>query len=155
MIRVGKAEEIDALKYDENWLIVRKPQSIPDFVKHEALLSPSPELFRIYRKAYYAGLYDQTFFDQVYVPQFIEELSQNEEALFVLRKLVSMSMEKDILLTCYCQLESMCHRSIIAGILLGMGASIETEDAYGKYFEMLIEVMRKKACSAHRKGGDL
>ena len=72
MIKVGNVSEINEYQYDENWLIVRKPDEIPAFVKHEPLLSPSPELFRKYREAYHAGLFNQEFFDQVYVPQFLK-----------------------------------------------------------------------------------
>ena len=33
-------------------------------------------------------------------------------------------------------LQVVCHRSIIAGILLGMGAEIDTSAEYRKYYEM-------------------
>lgn len=135
MIKVGNVSEINEYQYDENWLIVRKPDKIPAFVKHEPLLSPSPELFRKYREAYHAGLFNQEFFDQVYVPQFFKELSENAEAMAVLGRLVKESRSKDIFLACYCDTESMCHRSIIGGILLGMGANIDTLSEYQKYFE--------------------
>ena len=36
--------------------IVRKSDEVPAFVKHEPLLSPSPELFRKYREAYHTGV---------------------------------------------------------------------------------------------------
>lgn len=136
MIRVGNYLELNPDKYEENWLIVRKPNTIPFYVKHEPLLSPSPELFHKYREAFHAGEFNQEFFDQVYVPQFLQELAENEAALTVLRELVRESREKDFFLACYCQNESICHRSIIAGILLGMGAEIETIPEYRKYYEM-------------------
>ena len=98
MIKVGNVSEINEYQYDENWLIVRKPDKIPAFVKHEPLLSPSPELFRKYREAYHAGLFNQEFFDQVYVPQFFKELSENAEAMAVLGRLVKESRSKDIFL---------------------------------------------------------
>lgn len=135
MIKVGNVAGLNEYQYDENWLIVRKPDEIPAFVKHEPLLSPSPELFRKYREAYHAGLFNQEFFNQVYVPQFLRELAGNAEAMAVLNCLVKNSKSKDILLACYCENESMCHRSIIAGVLLGMGAEIDTLSAYQKYFE--------------------
>lgn len=135
MIKVGNVAGLNEYQYDENWLIVRKPDEIPAFVKHEPLLSPSPELFRKYREAYHASLFNQEFFNQVYVPQFLRELAGNAEAMAVLNCLVKNSKSKDILLACYCENESMCHRSIIAGVLLGMGAEIDTLSAYQKYFE--------------------
>ena len=54
-----------------------------------------------------------------------------------LEKLCEISRHKDIFLACYCAVEALCHRSIIAGILLGMGAQIKTDDSYIKYFELL------------------
>ena len=136
MIYIGNVTELDQNRYDENWLIVRKPDEIPDFVKHEPLLSPSPELFRKYRDTYYAGKFNQEYFDKVYVPQFIRELANNKAETELLHAMVSLSEEEDVLLACYCEKESMCHRSIIAGILLGMGAEIVTSSEYRKYYEM-------------------
>ena len=133
MIKVGNVSELNEYQYDENWLIVRKPDEIPAFVKHEPLLSPSPELFRKYRKAFHAGLFNQEYFDQVYVPQFLKELAMNEKAMGISEVLVTNSFHKDILLACYCEDESMCHRSIIGGVLLGMSADIEKVDKYKRY----------------------
>lgn len=147
MIIIGKDTELNEHIYDENWLIVRKPDKIPAFVKHEPLLSPSPELFRKYREAYHAGLFSQEFFDQIYVPQFLKELSENTDALNVLKILVEESRHKNIFLACYCEIESMCHRSIIAGILLGTGAEIKTVDEYKKYYEMLLRYKLTKRIS--------
>lgn len=134
MIKVGKVSELNESQYDENWLIVRQPDEFPPFVKHEPMLSPSPELFRKYRDAFHAGEFNQEYFDLVYVPQFLEELAGNEQAIEILDELVYKSFEKNIFLACYCENESMCHRSIIAGVLLGMGAEIETNYEYRTYF---------------------
>ena len=136
MLTVGNYLELNQNKYDENWLIVCKPDDIPEFVKHVPLLSPSYDLFRKYRDAYHAGLFDQNFFDKVYVPRFLQELSENAEALALLQYLTKESREKDIMLACYCEKEKMCHRSIIAGMLLGMGAEINTKQEYRKYYEL-------------------
>jgi len=143
MLRVGNYLELDKNQYDENWLIVRKPDELPGFVKYVPVLSPSPELFRKYRDAFHVGAFNLEFFDQVYVPQFLKELIENTEALSILQSLASVSKEKDILLACYCGVESMCHRSIIAGILLGMGAEIDAEPKYLKYYEQY-QILNKK-----------
>ena len=52
MLTVGSYQEMDQNKYEENWLIVRKPDDLPDFVKHIPALSPSPDLFQKYREAW-------------------------------------------------------------------------------------------------------
>ena len=69
------------------------------------------------------------------MPWFLKNLEKNLEAQERLEYLCKESRTKKIALCCYCEDESLCHRSIIAGILLGMGAVIETKEAYRKYFE--------------------
>lgn len=134
MIKLGTVSELNEYQYDENWLIVRQPDEIPSFTRHEPMLSPSLELFRKYRDAYHAGEFNQEYFDLVYVPQFLKDLAENEQAIDILDELVCKSYEKDIFLACYCENELMCHRSIIAGVLLGMDAEIETNYLYRTYF---------------------
>ena len=143
MLTVGSYQEMDQNRYDENWLIVRKPDDLPDFVKHVPVLSPSQNLFQKYREACQQKVFDQKFFNKVYVPQFLQELSENTEALAVLQKLTDMSKTKNIMLACYCETEAMCHRSIIAGILLGMGAEINTKQKYLNYYK-LYQMMKKR-----------
>ena len=105
MLTVGSYQEMDQNKYDENWLIVRKPDD--------------------------------------FLPQFVKELAENPEARALLQTLTDMSRGKNIMLACYCETETMCHRSIIAGILLGMGAEISTEQEYLNYYK-LYQMMKKR-----------
>ena len=51
MLTVGSYQDMDQYKYEENWLIVRNQDDLPDFVKHIPALSPSPDLFQQYREA--------------------------------------------------------------------------------------------------------
>ena len=152
MIYTGCITEIQSDDYDEIWWIVRSPQ---DALKKEKLvqsLAPSAELFRIYRNAFHGGEFGEEFFQNIYVPHFLKDLSQNEEALDDLRKLRRESTEKNIVLCCYCEDESLCHRSIIAGILLGMGAEIETKKDYLKYYDVYNDMVRNlKSCSHLQK----
>lgn len=134
MIRLGNIRDIESSRA-ENWMIVRKPGEIPENAKHVPELSPSPELFQKYRQAFHAGKFDRSFFDKVYVPQFLRELTQNQPALALLDKLKVESEKKDFFLCCFCANASFCHRSIIAGLLLGMGAAIETAPEYIKYYK--------------------
>lgn len=143
MLTVGSYQEMDQNKYDEIWLIVRKPDDLPEFVKHVPALSPSPDLFQKYRETCQEKMFDQKFFNEVYVPQFVKELAENEEALALLQTLTDMSRAKNIMLACYCETEAMCHRSIIAGILLGMGAEISTKQEYLDYYK-LYQMMKKR-----------
>lgn len=141
MIKIGRIYDID--KYSGNvWLIVRSPDVIPEGVTHVPQLAPSKELFQKYREAYHSGTFGKNFFDTIYVPQFIKELSENKAALDIFGELKRKSFADDYCLCCYCENEAMCHRSIIAGILLGMGAKIEAKKEYIKYYNMLTEMKK-------------
>lgn len=151
MIKIGRNTDLDVNRYEENWMIVRKPEKLLDFVTHEPLLSPSPLLFQNYREAFHKGCFNQAYFDTIYVPQFLTELSENEAALECLSYLTAISREKEIVLACYCENESMCHRSIIAGILLGLGADIETDSAYGRYYDMFVKCCHSESSLVTQK----
>ena len=65
-----------------------------------------------------------------YVPRFLQDLSENTEGLTLLRTLKAKSQTKEIALACFCEDERMCHRSIIGGILMNMGADIRCDEEY-------------------------
>lgn len=134
MIYIGKVSDMND-SFDENLMIVRSPDEIPPFAKHVPLLSPSPELFSKYKRALACNLFNKQWFDDIYVPEFIDDLSKNDKAVSLLKYLCDYGKNKDIFLCCYCENETICHRSIIAGILIGMGAKIKTDDSYIKYYE--------------------
>lgn len=136
MLKTGNIYTTDTEGFDEVWWIVRSPDVIPVIEKHVPELSPSPKLFAEYRSLARIQAFDEEYFLTKYVPQFIQDLSKNESAFSLLQQLCEESRTKDILLCCYCDEEWVCHRSIIAGILLGMGANIETEESYLKYYDM-------------------
>lgn len=71
--------------------------------------------------------------DTGYVPIFIEQMRNDEKAKAYLRQLADESKFKNIALVCFCKDETMCHRSIIGGILYHMGASVEIEETYKAY----------------------
>ena len=137
MIYIDRITNICTSDYDEVWWIVRSPDILPQKEKLVQSLSPSRELFLRYREAFHAEQFGPEFFQNVYVPQFIAELAKNKEAEADLNYLCRESSRKNIVLGCYCEDEELCHRSIIAGILLGMGAEIQTNQEYRKYYEML------------------
>ena len=73
----------------------------------------------------------------------IAELAKNKEAEADLNYLCRESSRKNIVLGCYCEDEELCHRSIIAGILLGMEAQIKAEQEYLKYYELYQQYLKK------------
>ena len=139
MIYIKRIEYICIAAYDEAWWIVRSPDSPPKEEKLVQSLAPSRELFLKYRKAFYAGQFGPEFFQKEYVPQFIAELSKNEEAKAEMEYLCKEGSRRSIVLGCYCENEILCHRSIIAGILLGMDADIQADPEYRKYYELFQE----------------
>ena len=136
MIHINRIPNIRIYDYDEVWWFVRSPDSLPQEEKLVQSLAPSRELFLKYREAFHAGQFGPEFFQNVYVSQFIAELSKNEDAKENLDYLRRKGSRREIVLGCYCEEEALCHRSIIAGILLGMGAEIDTSTEYKKYYEM-------------------
>ena len=100
MLTVGSYQEMDQNKYDENWLIVRKPDDfLPEFVKHVPVFSPSPDLFQKYREACQKKMFDQKFFNEVYVPQFVKELAENPETPKFIAKIRLKIANGDIIYT--------------------------------------------------------
>lgn len=136
MIYIDQIPNIYISDYDEVWWIVRSPDSPPKEEKLVRSLVPSKELFLRYRKAFHAGQFGPEFFQKEYIPQFISELSKNEDAKVDLDYLCREGSRRNIVLGCYCENEALCHRSIIAGILLGLGVEIDTSTEYRKYYEM-------------------
>lgn len=130
MIRIEQIPDISITEYDEVWWIVRSPDDTPKEEKLVQSMAPSIELFQKYREAFHAGRFDAEFFQKEYVPQFISELSKNEDVKEMLDYLYREGNRRNIVLGCYCENETLCHRSIIAGILLGMGAKIQTDSEY-------------------------
>lgn len=137
MIKIGCISQINSDDYDEVWWIVRAPQTEPENEKHVPELSPSKGLFKEYRRVYHAGRFNEEYFQKVYVPLYLRELAINKQAMHILELLCKESLRKNIMLGCYCENELLCHRSVVAGILLGMGARIEIDVEYIKYFEKL------------------
>lgn len=107
-------------------------------VTQVATLSPSWDLFKKYRELSSRGEWNVETFNKVYVPQFIKEM-QTSEAQMILHEIVRRSnVGLSIALGCVCINEEMCHRSIVSGILQGIGCEVitETGNNYEKYYEM-------------------
>lgn len=126
-------------RYDEVWFITRDASEVQDFIDaHDKVflrpeLSPQPALFRQYRDLAEQGCWNPDAFDRLYVPQFLHDLAENTEGLALLRELKEKSRTSEIALACFCDNERMCHRSIVGGILMNMGASIACSEEYRKY----------------------
>lgn len=118
----------------EVWAIVRSLKSSRANWTQVAELSPSWDLFKNYLNTKNAGQFSEQWFDEVYVPIFLKEM-QSPLAVKRLTELVNKT--NDITLFCYCVDEKFCHRSIIAGVLQGLGAEVVTDlnKDYSFYYE--------------------
>lgn len=138
MIRITNISHADR-SFDENWAIVRSMKNKSDWIKQVTELSPSTDLFFKYRKLAENGNWNKDSFADIYVPQFISELKTNTAARDMLNYLYEQDkLGKNICLVCFCTDETLCHRSIIAGILRGGGANVvtDTNNDYSEYFDM-------------------
>ena len=141
MISIGNIFKTDPAEFDEVWVICFAVDELENLfstfynVRHVPELAPRQGLFKEYRRLVHSGQWDKIAFDEIYVSRFLNDIQTSEDSLESLRELVSVSNEKNIRLVCFCEddEEQLCHRSIVAGLLLNMGASIECDEAYSIY----------------------
>ena len=119
MITICSIREVRPEEHDETWAIVRSYKNVSTKVRQVADLSPSWNLFSKYRGFVSENRWGIDAFEGIYLPQFITEM-QSGRAGDLINELRRADREgRDICLFCYCADESLCHRSIIAGILQG------------------------------------
>ena len=117
----------------EVWAIVRSLKSpgkmiwVPD-------LSPTQRLFYQYLKWRDAGLWNEKTFQELYAPQFLKDAKANPNFEKLIAQL--QHADHDISLICFCTDETLCHRSIVAGILQGLGTDVTAQHDYSQYFQM-------------------
>lgn len=138
MITLGSIRQADPTKYDEIWVICRAVNKLTNFIEsnpnvyHVPELSPQQDLLYHYLNLKNNGDWNSDTFRTEYVPQFVQSL-KNYEAIAKLNELTAKSNDKNILLVCFCSDETMCHRSIIGGILMHMDANIQCNPDYAEY----------------------
>lgn len=123
----------------ENIIIVRSLKHAINGASHQPILSPSVSLLCDYQKWAKQGNWNAEKFASDYVPRFIHEIKHNPNAIALLDELYKRSKSDDIALYCFCQDETLCHRSIVAGMLLGAGANISCSEDYRKYWQIFKE----------------
>ena len=123
MITVTNIRNINSANYDEVWAIVRSLKN-PGRMKHVPELSPSWNLFKKYLALRNAGKWNMESFSNIYMPVFLKEM-QYSATRRKLAELIDLDKQgKRICLTCFCTDETLCHRSIIAGILQNKGIQV-------------------------------
>ena len=126
MISFGSVRDVNEMEFDEVWYIVRSlkinlKESNAHWVPE---LSPSRELFYKYLDASKAGVYDNKWFSENYVPQFLHEM-RNADSMRKLNELYKLGKSKNILCVCFCEDENLCHRSIVSGLLQGAYSAMD------------------------------
>ncbi len=140
MIKIGHISDVST-DYDENWLVVRSLRAVPPHAIQEPRLSPSRLLLYKYLDAKSEGKFNGEWFQQVYVRAFLSELFSDRANMELMDRLYRDSFTKNILLACFCADEALCHRSILAGLLAGVGARIECDAGYLKYYRMFQDMV--------------
>lgn len=110
-------------------------------------LSPDQRLFRKFINYRTKYGFHQSEFDSWYLDDFLQSAVRNPEFVKDIDKLVDKSLNQlpgeDAALICFCPNEIMCHRSIIGGILKGVGAEIDCSDDYIKYYYKFLHTADK------------
>lgn len=120
----------------EAWFVVRSLKSLNGTLPNVGnamsywvhQLSPSDGLFSTYWTMKKQGAWNHETFMQVYVPQFLEEM-RTDFAKNYLNTLYHSVMDdnKNVALVCFCNDEAECHRSILAGLMQGVGVEVVNE----------------------------
>ena len=106
--------------YDEMWNIMLYPTQGLQFVtSHHPELAPSQDIYNHYQELKKCGQWTQWSFENWYVPAFLKEIASRPSAVQSLNYLFNHRFDKEIILLCACPKDSMCHRSIIRGMLAG------------------------------------
>ena len=119
--------------------IVRNPGKFGDYIaKTDGVhwiptLSPSQNLMRRVDFLKKSGEWNQDKFAS-FALEFVKEIAKSEKAKEMLNRIYKASENGwKIALACFCGDEDMCHRSIVAGLLQGVGCEYEGAD-YSAYF---------------------
>lgn len=148
MITTLNIREAQKGEYDDVWAIVRFYKGKSSWIKQVSDLAPSKSLCLKYNRLKDEGKWNKSAFENIYLPEFLNEMCC-EQARKRLNELYKADRAgKNIALLCFCQDESLCHRSIIAGILQGVGCNVHTklDKDYSKYYQ---DYMRIKRSAGH------
>lgn len=134
-------------KMDYNFAIVRDIQKeyLDPGEKQLSVLSPSNELFQWCCNMQASGNWNEDSFQQYFLPQFLQEMN-SKEARHALNQIVKLDRAgKIVVLNSFFKDESLCHRSILGGMLQGVGCNVVMESGkdysnYYRLFEQLAKV---------------
>lgn len=147
MIKIGRISEFKQGMCDYTFAIVRSFKDSSTWMQQLPQLSPSNALFSDYIKIWKPNnMWNKETFESQYLPRFLEQIANDIEAKKWLNWIVKQDRAgKTIGLACFCTDETLCHRSIIAGLLQGVGANVVTKNNndYKHYYEQFKEITKK------------
>ena len=151
--RTSKKYDIEE-EIDEIWYIVRSIGKYEGSIDNKRTkwvydLSPQNELFYWHLSMKQTGNWSREAFDREFTKRFIGGIITSQAALDSLNKLEELSKSgRKVLLKCFCDNEVLCHRSIIGGMLMGVGCQVESLERnkcdildYEKYFKKYLEAI--------------
>lgn len=153
LIRVTNIRNVSKGQYDKTVAIVRSLKNPSPWMEQCSALSPSADLFHWYLKEKEAGRWNEKAFTEEYVPRFLNEVIGNREAIDALNYFYNLQKRgEQIALLCFCPNEELCHRSIVAGLLQGVGANVETDKKqdYTKYYQQYLEIRAERKAQRER-----
>lgn len=137
---------------DEVWVVTRGKMTLKSRGRQVVVkeLAPSGDLLRKYIWLREQGMWNDETFRSDYVPKYLEEML-TEEARLKLNELYSVSKDKVIYIVCFCHDESLCHRSILGGLMQGVGVEVESVSGgkidYSKYsdeYTSMLDLKKKE-----------
>lgn len=139
MIYIDNIRGMKPREFDMTFAIVRYMRTPSQWIRQLDTLAPSASLFGTVQELRLAGNWNAETFKSIYVPRFLWEMS-SPFAKDALQDLVEQDKRgARIQLCCFCQDPAMCHRSIVAGLLQGLGADVHTPEGvdYSHYMRRL------------------
>lgn len=140
MIQVLNMKDLTPDTVDYCICIMRSDRFLKPGITHMPQLAPSWELFNKYRQWEKSDEWCEDVFNNVYVPEFMESMC-SKESRDALNWLWAQSyLCKVIQIGCTCKVESMCHRSVVGGILEGTGVKVsyESNASYSNYYNLWV-----------------
>lgn len=145
MIEIKCISEVDYDKYDEVWAIVRSMKNKSDKMIQVTELAPTTFLFHSYLEMKKLNIWNEETFLKNYVPRFLKDLSKSQSSKDKLNELYKLDrIGRNICLVCFCTDEKLCHRSIIAGLLQGVGCNVKLPSKidYSRYYEQYRHIVQ-------------
>ena len=82
---------------------------------------------------------------KTYTDTYLHEICLRPHSKTILNEIVARSKNQNVAVVCYCTNEKECHRSILAGILDGLGAKTVTDfsiENYKPFYDSFLETYR-------------